>query len=78
MKSLVQDVKTRVESTAIREVLVATNGNRRLAAKSLNISYKALLYKIKRYGNSLHSAAELIDASPEASEQPKKRTTAAG
>ena len=78
LKSLVQDVKTRVESTAIREVLVATNGNRRLAAKSLNISYKALLYKIKRYGNSLPSAAELIDASPEASEQPKKRTTAAG
>jgi len=29
--------------------LTATNWNRRMAAVKLNISYKALLYKIKQY-----------------------------
>ena len=42
-------MKDKTELKAIEEALVATNWNRKLAAVRLNISYKALLYKIKQY-----------------------------
>jgi two-component system response regulator AtoC len=38
-----------VEETLIRRALVATAGNRTNAAKKLEISHRALLYKIKEY-----------------------------
>jgi DNA-binding NtrC family response regulator len=38
-----------VELRAIEQALLATNWNRKMAALRLNISYKALLYKIKQY-----------------------------
>ncbi len=38
------------EREAILQVLGRTNWNRKKAAKLLNISYKAILYKIKEYG----------------------------
>jgi two-component system response regulator AtoC len=40
------------EREAILKVLTQTNWNRKKAAKLLNISYKAILYKIKEYGIS--------------------------
>jgi two-component system response regulator AtoC len=41
---------TRVlEEELIRKALVATGGNRTNAAKILEISHRALLYKIKEY-----------------------------
>ncbi len=39
-----------IEEELIRKALVATNGNRTNAAKILEISHRALLYKIKEYG----------------------------
>jgi two-component system response regulator AtoC len=38
------------EKQAILKALVQTNWNRKAAAKLLNISYKAILYKIRQYG----------------------------
>jgi len=76
LKSIVRDVKTQAELTAIQEVLAATNWNRRLAARQLNISYKALLYKIKQYGDNLRPTAERASDSTETNGQYKRRTTA--
>lgn len=49
LKSLVRNLKDKAEPKAIEEALTAVNWNRKLAAVRLNISYKALLYKIKQY-----------------------------
>jgi transcriptional regulator with PAS, ATPase and Fis domain len=49
LKSLVRGLKDEAELRAIQQTLQATNWNRKLAAARLNISYKALLYKIKQY-----------------------------
>lgn len=49
LKSLVRNLKDKTELRAIEEALAADNWNRKLAAARLNISYKALLYKIKQY-----------------------------
>jgi two-component system, NtrC family, response regulator AtoC len=49
LKSLVRGLKDEAELRAIEQALIATNWNRKLAAARLNISYKALLYKIKQY-----------------------------
>ena len=40
----------KAESELIRAVLLETEWNRKKAAKILQISYKALLYKIKEHG----------------------------
>lgn len=50
LKVLVRTVKEEVEKQAIRLALDQYNGNRRDAAKALNISTKALLQKQRRYG----------------------------
>ena len=39
-----------IEETLIRKALEKTGGNRTQAAKLLEISHRALLYKIKDYG----------------------------
>src|SRR5438270_9255594 len=49
LKSLVRGLKDEAELRAIEQALTATKWNRKLAAAQLNISYKALLYKIKQY-----------------------------
>ncbi|MFL6437232.1 MAG: sigma-54-dependent transcriptional regulator [Terriglobales bacterium] len=49
LKSLVRGLKDEAELRAIEQALLATNWNRKMAALRLNISYKALLYKIKQY-----------------------------
>jgi len=50
LKSLVRNLKDQAEEEAIKRMLEQTNWNRKLAALQLNISYKALLYKIRQYG----------------------------
>ena len=50
LKSLVRNLKDQAEEEAIKRTLEQTNWNRKLAAVHLNISYKALLYKIRQYG----------------------------
>jgi transcriptional regulator with PAS, ATPase and Fis domain len=50
LKSLVRNLKDEAEMRAIGEALQRTKWNRKAASRLLNISYKALLYKIHDYG----------------------------
>jgi DNA-binding NtrC family response regulator len=50
LKSLARSAKDEAEGEAIRQALEQTNWNRKQAAGLLQISYKALLYKIRQYG----------------------------
>ena len=50
LKALVRNLKDEAEVQAIRRALEQTNWNRKKAAANLNISYKALLYKIRQFG----------------------------
>jgi two-component system response regulator AtoC len=49
LKALVRNLKGEAESMAIAQVLEGVGWNRKAAANDLQISYKALLYKIKQY-----------------------------
>jgi two-component system, NtrC family, response regulator AtoC len=49
LKAMVRNLKGEAESTAIAQVLEEVGWNRKAAANDLQISYKALLYKIKQY-----------------------------
>ena len=50
LKSLVRSLKDEAEAEAIARALEQTNWNRKEAARILNISYQALLYKTRQYG----------------------------
>jgi two-component system response regulator AtoC len=50
LKALVRGLKDEAEVEAITKALEQTNWSRKEAARMLNISYKALLYKIRQYG----------------------------
>src|ERR1700685_1272190 len=50
LKSLSRNAKDEAEAEAIMRALEQTNWNRKQAAAVLQISYKALLYKIRQYG----------------------------
>ncbi len=49
LKALVRTLKDEAEAREIQRVLESTSWDRKLAAAELNISYKALSYKIKQY-----------------------------
>lgn len=49
LKSMVQNLKERAEPRIIERVLISTKWNCKMAAAQLQISYKALLYKMKQY-----------------------------
>lgn len=49
MKSIVRDVKGRTEAKMIQAALEGSGWNRRHAARTLDISYRALLYKIQQH-----------------------------
>ncbi len=49
LKHMVRNLKDGAESGAIAKTLESTGWNRKAAANELQISYKALLYKIKQY-----------------------------
>ena len=49
MRSVVRELKERTEAQMIKEALDANGWNRRHAARSLNISYRGLLYKIQQH-----------------------------
>ena len=49
LKNIVRNLKDEAESQAIARALEQTGWNRKQAAIMLNISYKALLYKIRQY-----------------------------
>ncbi len=50
LKSVARSAKDEAEAQAIARALEQTNWNRKQAAALLQISYKALLYKIRQYG----------------------------
>jgi transcriptional regulator with PAS, ATPase and Fis domain len=50
LKSVARTAKDEAEAQAITQALEQTNWNRKQAAGILQISYKALLYKIRQYG----------------------------
>lgn len=52
LKHLIRNLKGDAESVAIARTLEGTGWNRKAAASDLQISYKALLYKIKEYNLS--------------------------
>jgi transcriptional regulator with AAA-type ATPase domain len=52
LKALVRSLKDDAEAKEIQRALDDSNWNRKVAAADLNISYKALLYKIKQHGLS--------------------------
>ena len=52
LKHMVRNLKGNAESAAIAQSLEGTGWNRKAAANDLQISYKALLYKIKQYNLS--------------------------
>jgi len=49
LKQIVRNLKGEAEATAIAQMLESKGWNRKAAASELQISYKALLYKIKQY-----------------------------
>lgn len=49
MRSILRDVKDRTEAKMIQDALQTLGWNRRRAARYLNISYRALLYKIQQH-----------------------------
>lgn len=50
LKGMVRGVKDTAEIEAITRTLIQTGWNRKKAAEILNISYKAMLYKVQQYG----------------------------
>lgn len=63
MRSIVRDLKERTEMTMIQDALEASRWNRREAARYLNISYRALLYKIQKHRLVPRTARNRNDAS---------------
>jgi two-component system response regulator AtoC len=59
LKALVRGLKDDAEAREIQRALEDSNWNRKTAAVQLNISYKALLYKIKQHGLSPAGSREL-------------------
>jgi DNA-binding NtrC family response regulator len=49
LKLLVRNAKGETERSAIAQALEQTHWNRKAAARLLNVSYRALLYKIQEY-----------------------------
>jgi two-component system, NtrC family, response regulator AtoC len=62
LKSLARSAKDEAEAQAIAKALEETNWNRKQAAALLQISYKALLYKIRQYGIAQQSRAHKLSA----------------
>jgi len=58
LKALVRSLKDDAEAREIQRALDDANWNRKVAAAELNISYKALLYKIKQHGLSPFGSRE--------------------
>ncbi|WP_109484811.1 sigma-54 interaction domain-containing protein [Occallatibacter savannae] len=57
MRSVVRELKDRTEAQMIKDALDANGWNRRHAARSLNISYRGLLYKIQQHQLNPRAAA---------------------
>jgi len=65
----------RSEEDLIKRALARTSGNRTRAAELLEISHRALLYKIKEYGITIASGREISGATASPGSQPAKKTS---
>ena len=63
MRSVVRDLKDRTEMQMIQDALEASRWNRRQAAQFLNISYRALLYKIQQHRLTPRASRNISEAS---------------
>lgn len=63
MRSVVRDLKERTEMQMIQDALEVSRWNRRQAAQSLNISYRALLYKIQQHRLTPRNTRSINEAS---------------
>jgi two-component system response regulator AtoC len=62
IKSLVRSLKDEAEMAAIADALRETRGNRKEAARLLQLSYKALLYKMRQFGISPENPGRSMQA----------------
>jgi transcriptional regulator with GAF, ATPase, and Fis domain len=62
LKEIRKKSLARIEKMVIEEALRRTNGNRKQAAQLLQISYKALLYKIKDFGVEVLTRGSVDDS----------------
>jgi two-component system response regulator AtoC len=62
LKEIRKKSLARIEKMVIEEALKRTNGNRKQAAQLLQISYKALLYKIKDFGAKMPASGTSDDS----------------
>ena len=62
LKEIRKKSLARIEKMVIEEALRRTNGNRKQAAQLLQISYKALLYKIKDFGVEMPARGSVDDS----------------
>ena len=69
MRSIIRGVKDQAEIQLIQKALTASGWNRRRAANNLQISYRALLYKIQQYGLSPDSTVHHHPPVPLANEK---------
>lgn len=63
MRSVVRDLKERTEMQMIQDALEISRWNRRQAAQYLNISYRALLYKIQQHRLTPRTARNFSETS---------------
>jgi two-component system, NtrC family, response regulator AtoC len=73
LKSLVRDLKRQAEQQAILAALQLNGGRRKEAARQLNISTRALLYKMREYGIAVGKDA--AEEAPVATPRSAKRMT---
>jgi DNA-binding NtrC family response regulator len=64
IRSVVRDVKARTESKMIQSALETFGWNRRRTAQYLNMSYRALLYKIQQHHLQPWSAMDTKQSVP--------------
>ncbi len=62
LKAMMRSLKDDAEAREIQRALEDSNWNRKVAATHLNISYKALLYKIKQHGLSPSARESVLRA----------------
>ncbi len=62
LRSLIQDIKSETERSAIGVALEKTGWNRKAAARLLRVSYRTLLYKIEQY--HMNSSESLLPPLP--------------
>jgi DNA-binding NtrC family response regulator len=73
LKLLVRNAKGEAERGAITDALECTQWNRKAAARLLNVSYRAILYKIQQYGLTPEPLKAMTLASGANGRQAKKQ-----